>query len=77
MDDRQQSENEYLDEVYSDMENEHVVTFTISCPGNELADKIRNDIEDYLLNKSGIQFVSTVKPIAVYLQDEEADNGNA
>jgi hypothetical protein len=61
------------------MENEYVVTFTISCPGKVVANNLADDLLNYLINYwPQTQTVYTVKPIAVYLKDEgEADNGNA
>jgi hypothetical protein len=63
------------------MENEYVITFTISCNRQVVAEAVADMVSAHLQKNwkaEAVQFTYTFKPITVYLQDEEeADNGNA
>jgi hypothetical protein len=75
MDDRQMSENEYLDEVYSDMENEHVVTVTISCPGSDYANVLLEAVAEFMSDWTEAQWTATIQPIDKFMQDEGCNDG--
>lgn len=59
------------------MDNEYVVTFTVSVSGEERAVTLENFIRTWTQGYfKDAEIVSRVEPLVSYLRTEEADNGS-